>query len=480
MNNPVRWKHFPPVLAQLALAMGLRPEPLWTYLASVLGGLGGPFAKIHGLLGEALDPSIPLILSVQHPGRARHLQQLALGPAINFNDWRRRHMAALDPVWYAEDLSSLSKGIRQYHAGLVELLQHPDGWGDDIAQHRRKLLEIRQNYQPSLLLSSPTPETFDKIRATVMDASPLITDPGGDVIRRCLYPGKDRQSWIDMMAKLVAGARGGFDETTANPASGPPSMGGALRQRTPFVIHLPHELAGLTLCDPHTANLLEVAVLIPTETIDTEFDPQNLADAKSALLRYHRAIEEVLWARTDNGGVNFSIERWSGEFGRGCRQLEEKIDSQPSEVRRLCGGLHDLPHRLLFAGLLLRDSSHRGVEDLVPGVLLTADWCVNQQISLIREALREQERRSLLDAAIAMVKKLEELPRPCKLSELLRKYHHQSKELHLPILTFLSEQGAIDWKPATNEIRLIELGGAGDWTKQLSTLAPVRSTPVAS
>jgi hypothetical protein len=470
MNHPVRWKHFPPVIAQLALAMGLRPEPLWTYLASVLGGLGGPFAKIHGLLGEARDPSIPLILSERHPGRARDLQQLALGPALHFNDWRRRQLAALDPTWYSEDLNSLSKGIRQTHSGLVELLQHPDGRGDDIAEHRRRLLQIRHDFQPSLLLSSPTPETFDKIRSDVMDASPLIIDAGGDAIRRCLFHGKDRQSWIDLAAKLVAGARGGFDEPTVKPTSGLPSMGCARRQRTPFLIHLPHELSGMTLCNPHTANFLEVAVLIPTMTIDVDLEPLNLDAAKSALQRYHRAIEEVLWARMDNSGVTFAIAHWSRDFERGCRELEEKIDSQPSEVRRLCGGLYGLPHRLLFAGLLLHDSPHGGVEALVPGVLLSADWCVNQQIMLIREALREEERRGLLEAAVTMVRKLQDLPCPCKLSDLLRKYHHQNKELHLPILTFLSEQGVIEWKQATNEIRLLEPLGDGEWSQRLTTL----------
>lgn len=61
-------------------------------------------------------------------------------------------------------------------------------------------------------------------------------------------------------------------------------------------------------------------------------------------------------------------------------------------------------------------------------------------VERIQEVLEDERLRSLRAATATMWRKLHSLSLPCRLSDLLRKYHRQRKELLLPVLEFLREE----------------------------------------
>jgi len=449
-----QWKVFGATPRYLAAGLRVRPELLLTYLASVLGGLAGPFARMSGFFGERHAPAIPLTLAVGHAGRARHLQQLAVEPALRFDDWSRRKVQALDPKWFEEHHRFEGCRVRQAQLGLMEELERDIPDQDRVAGDRNTLLRHQQNLQPLVMLTSPDPKGFDQIRGSVSDECPLIFDGGGRLIRNSVLPHRKQSEWQQLLERIVAGAHQGVDQPAGT--SGVETLNSTRRTRTPFLFHLPRELAGMALLHPATADLFEVGLLVPTETISSHLIPseENHATARQCLGRYQNAVNEVLWSRLDNSGVALSLAKPMPELIEGQDELEDRLDSLPSMVRRYCGGLYGLPLRLLWTALLIDDPKARNVDRYVAGVLATARWCIDRQVGLIREALETEKRRELEEAAVVMWRKLCELGRPCKLGDLQRKYHGQRRDRLEPVLLFLAEQGLATWDPQQNQIEL--------------------------
>jgi hypothetical protein len=468
-DEQINWNLFGETPRYLAAGLGMRPEPVLTYLASTLGGLAGPFARMDGFLGESHSPALPLILAVRHPGRARHLEQLAVEPVTHFNDWRRRHTQALFPDMFEKHHAFQGSKVKQVHLGLLDALDNELGVGDKIASNRTTLLHYRQNHQPSVMLTAPDPRTFDELRGSVFDENPLIVDTGGRLVRNAIQPHPRQKDWQALLERIVEGARGGIDQP-AGPG-GLDTLSSARRTRTPFLFHLPAELTAQTLLHPASANLLEVGVLLPTERIAGRLTPTaaNYQQARQLLGRYQDAVNRVLWSRLDNSGVVLALIQPIGELIEGQDELEDRLDDLPSHIRRYCGGLYGLPLRLLWTALVLDDPKARNARALVPGVLQTARWCIESQITLITEALEAEQRRELEAAAVKMLEKLIKLRLPCKMAELQRKYHHQRKELLEPALVFLRDEGLATWDPQQNRIDLLPCGSPPEW---LAALAP--------
>jgi len=67
------WDLFGDTPRFIAAGLRLRPELTLAHMASTLGGLSGPFARMTGFLGEYHHPAVPMVLAVRHPGRARQI-----------------------------------------------------------------------------------------------------------------------------------------------------------------------------------------------------------------------------------------------------------------------------------------------------------------------------------------------------------------------------------------------------------------------
>ena len=467
-----QWKVFGATPRYLAAGLRVRPELLLTYMASVLGGLAGPFARMSGFFGEQHSPAIPLTLAVGHTGRARHLEQLAVEPATRFDDWNRRKVQAFDPKWFEEHHRFEGCRVRQAQLGLLEELERELPDQDRIAGDRNILLRHQQNRQAVVMLTSPDPKTFDQVRGSVFDESPLIFDGGGRLIRNAILPHSKQADWQQLLERILAGARQGMDQPVG--PSRVETLDSTRRTRTPFLFHLPRELTGMALLHPATANLFEVGLIVPTETISTHLIPseENHATARQCLGRYQNAVNEVLWSRLDNSGVMMSLAKPLPELIEGQDELEDLLDSLPSMIRRYCGGLHDLPLRLPWTALLIDDPKAENAVNFVPGVLATARWCIDRQVGLIRDALEAEKRRELEDAAALMWRKLCDLGRPCKLGDLQRKYHDQRRERLEPILLFLEEHGLATWDPLQNQIELRLPDIRPEWLEGRTTRIP--------
>jgi len=461
--DSIDWDSYPRTIAHIAAGLGLRPEPVWAYLSAALGGMAGPGAHMFGILGEAHSPTVPLVLAVQHPGAARLLDQVAVEPAVHFNDWHRRQSQAFFPDWYEADLNHLPHGIRQEHSELVGLVNRSDSNAEEIAEKRRELLHRRQVYQPAVLLNSPSPATFDKLLGSVFDEAPLIRDTGGALLRNSLTPGPAQRDWRELLRRIVEGARGGTDQPAGRREHGPGRLDDAVTTRSPFIMHLPGELVGRSLLDPATANVFEVAIIIPTAKLEGRLQPSLMDAARQLLNAYRQTVNQVLWARFDDSGVDFQLSGDSTRFIDACFAVDDKLDRLPAKIRRYCGGLYDLPLRLLWAALALGDTDQGTLASITKSVIATTHWCIDQQVSLIREALDEEADRLLHDAAVVMLDKLRALPKPCKLSELLRRYHRQNKDQHLPVLGFLEAEGLVEWRPEEKQINLVECLSPPQW-----------------
>lgn len=463
-NSSPNWNLFGETPRYIAAGLRIRPELALAYMTSVLGGLAGAFARLDGLLGERHHPALPLVLADRHPSKARSLCQLATGPMMLYSDWERRKVQALDPELFEQHHSQKGAAIPQSNLRLLEALGQTFSDEDAIAAERSDLLRHRQNYQPSVMLSSPEPETFDALRGSVVDEHPLIVDSGGRLIRNAIQPHPKQREWQALLERITEGARDGIDLCAGE--GSPETLSKVRRFRSPFLIHLPHELVGHALLHPAAANVFEVGVLLPTEGIEGSlvWSDTNFVTARKVVGKYRDALNEVLWARRDNSGVAYTATRPIPELIEGQDKLHDRIDGLPSEVRRYCGGLIDLPLRLLWTVLLLDDRKGRQVEHSVPGVMETARWCVERHIELVTDTLEAVRRREMEDAAVLMLRKLAELPHlPCKFADLARKYRFQSREVLEPILVFLCGEGLTFWDPEQNRIDLLECHAPPQW-----------------
>jgi|GEM_PF-5669795 len=458
------WNLFGETPRYIAAGLRIRPELALAYMTSVLGGLAGAFARLDGFLGERHHPALPLVLADRHPSKARSLCRLATGPVLHYSDWERRKLQALSPELFELHHSQRGAAIRQSNLRLLEALGQTFSDEDAIAAERSDLLRHRQNYQPSVMLSSPEPGTFDALRGSVVDEHPLIVDTGGRLIRNAIQPHPKQKEWQALLERITEGARDGIDLCAGE--GSPETLSKVRRFRSPFLIHLPHELVGHTLLHPVAANLFEVGVLLPTEGIDGSlvWSDKNFEIARKVVGKYRDALNKVLWARRDNSGVAYTATRPIPELIEGQDKLHDRIDCLPSEVRRFCGGLTDLPLRLLWTALLLDDRKGKQVEQSVPGVLQTARWCVERHIEMVTDTLEAVRRRELEEGAIRMLRKLTEIPHlPCKFADLARKYHFQGGEVLEPILRFLCNEGLTFWDPAQNRIDLLECHAPPQW-----------------
>ena len=448
------WDMFGTTPRFLAAGQRVRPELLLTTMASTLGGLAGPFARMSGFFGERHAPAIPLVLVTGHPGRARHLEQLIIEPATRFDNWNRRKAQALDPQLFDEQHLLQGCRVRQAQLSLMAESEGDYPNNDSIARDRAILLRHRQNRQPVVMLTSPDPKTFDQVRGSVFDECPLIYDGGGRLIRNAILPNPQQANWQHLLERILAGASQGVDQPAGS--SDVETLNSTRRTRTPFFIQLPSELAGRALLHPVTANLFEVGVMVPTETVAGRLNPskENYSTSRHAAANYQRAVNEVLWSRLDNSGVALSLENPIPALIEGQEALEDMLDNLPSIIKRYCGGLYGLPLRLLWTALLLDDPRAKNPTFFIPGVLATARWCIDRQVALIRDALETEKRRELEEAAVVMLRKLGDLGRPCKLGDLQRKYHDKLREQLEPVLCFLVEQGLVTWDPLQNQIEL--------------------------
>jgi len=458
------WNLFGETPRYIAAGLRIRPELVLAYATSVLGGLAGAFARLDGFLGERHHPALPLVLADRHPSKARSLCRLATEPVLHYSDWERRKVQALDPELFQLHHSQRGAAVSQSNLRLLEALGQSFGDENAIAAERSDLLRHRLNYQPSVMLSSPEPGTFDALRGSVVDEHPLIVDTGGRLIRNAVQPHPKQREWQALLERITEGARDGIDLCAGE--GSPETLSKVRRFRSPFLIHLPHELVGHALLHPVAANLFEVGVLLPTEGIDGSlvWSDTNFEIARKVVGKYRDALNEVLWARRDNSGVAYTAARPIPELIEGQDKLHDRIDGLPSEVRRYCAGLIDLPLRLLWTALLLDDRKGRNVAQSVPGVLQTARWCVERHIELVTETLEAVRRRELEEAAVLMLRKLAELQHlPCKFADLARKYRFQSREVLEPILGFLCGEGLTFWDPAQNRIDLVECHAPPQW-----------------
>ncbi len=189
------WNLFGETPRYIAAGLRIRPELALAYMTSVLGGLAGAFARLDGFLGVRHHPALPLVLADRHPSKALSLCRLATGPVMHYSDWERRKVQALDPELFQLHHSQRGAAVRQSNLRLLEALGQSFGDENAIAAERSDLLRHRLNYQPSVMLCSPEPGTFDALRGSVVDEHPLVVDSGGRLIRNAIQPHPKQKEW---------------------------------------------------------------------------------------------------------------------------------------------------------------------------------------------------------------------------------------------------------------------------------------------
>lgn len=465
MDTPP-WKLFGATPRRIAAGLAIRPELVLTYMSSILGGLAGAFARLHGLLGETHRPALPLVLAERHSSKGRSLEQLGIEPVWFYSDWERRKMQALDPNIIERQGERVKSNFWIASQNLMAELDKDFQEPDRMSTCRSELIRHRQRYQPSVMLSSPSPESFEEVRGSVFDESPLIVDPGGRIIRNSITPGPAQRDWQVLLERIVEGARGGTDQPAG--LHSPETASSVRRTMSPFLFHLPQDAVPQAILHPAASTLFEVGLLLPTEGLagGAPSIAAGIAEAGEAVQRYQNAVNDVLWSRMDNSGVDFALQQASPEWIDGQHEINDRIDALPPAVRRHCGGLVDLPHRLLWTAMILDDPSAKHASTLLPGVLHTARWCVERQVALITETLEAEQRREREEAAWRMLVKLGELRNlPCKFADLARKYSRQRKDQLEPVLRFLSQEGLVRWESEDNRIDLLPCNPPPEWVE---------------
>lgn len=385
-----------------------------------------------------MHSAIPMILLTNHPGRVRALEQMVLQPILSGNESIRGRSQALDPKLFKQHFAQPLSNYAGAHEEIIAQYESEFPIGDKVAEARLELDRYRQWLQPSTLGVSPRPDTIDILRGSTCDGSPFLFDPGGNVVINSLGTDRESKNWREMLLTVLEGARSGIDLPTG-PHRGE-SLNNVLCTRTPFLIHLDDRQVGDLLLHPVVSRLLEVAVLVPTAPVGQWMKPQFYSKAEEARSRYVEVAFRVLKLRSENSGLEI-VPPVDPELLEGMHKLEVKIDSLPDDVRKFCNGLYDLPFRLMWMALAL-DGKRDAPNALTKGVLLAANWCVDQQVALIKETLEMHGEQQLIREAIAVFERLRKIA-PCSLRDLLRTFSNQTKAVHEPAVNLLCDRGVV-------------------------------------
>ena len=420
-------------IAGLAAGTGTSYTLAGLAISSTLGGLAGPSAFVEGPLGEPVHPGLNLLVAGHDPQWHR-LQRVVLGAVERLQRQLREigQTSTQDSVTkkpFEDGNRNLGREIREsFDKHLFE--DSPVG---SILDHARPDVALRL---PSLVMNSPTPETFAKGVEEILDREVAVYYPHGSLFEELnkFSPSRRWHQFLGQLVQAMEGSDASFQPICENSGFG--SLA-ALRASLFMTCDGAHIRAALASNNSDVQRLLRQCLIIRPNRWSTAPSIRPL-ELKGGYATYRDAVRNVIADRRCGQSFQFTVDAAGYDI---LRQYDDYLHSKAS-TGDLPGHpwVMDLHWKIMWSMKMLY---RRSADNASAGMAIHLAHCaVKEHLALVSEERQKHETQAAEKARQIMLTKLRELG-DITVRELLRTYNSQRKELHLPILDTLIQEGLV-------------------------------------
>lgn len=436
-QEEIRFESFGRTVQYLAASCKVRPEAMLAYVTSALGNIFGPSAAMKDVAGRSAPPSLSLSLVARHPSRAELMALSVMPPILDLQ--QRKSNSVAGKFWEFFD-------YRKPHEVPCELEPAKPiggirlGRGEDprsATQHEVDYVKEGLRYRKTLVMTSPSPRAFERLRAELDQGVGLVFDPSGRLLEKAASssPGNSAD-WQNLLDKILSARGFGFDEDDLEDSTlfstHPPI-------RLSLLSHLSPELLEINWQSNSTRKLVASSIIVPTAPIQP-YPFETVRLARVAHSRIAKVVED--FGRSGQQAPVFTCENVSGEFQEAVDRFEERIESLPTRLRIRCSGLVGLPLKLYWASQILDGEDLDPHSSVSRGAIESARWCLDQHLAILRQYDSLLEERELIRQARPILEKLL-VKAPCTYRDIYRGRNSQRRSEIEPVIDFLSREGIV-------------------------------------
>ncbi len=422
------------VVSNLGAATGTSPELATLAAASLLGGIAGPETAILGSADNPISPAFNLIVVGHDDAGWQRLQRLLLAPIESLQSRLREMSRAVKPdrLLAAAD----GRGFKDETAVLFSAVgrEFNDDLPSTLTQNLRASRALRL---PSVLLTSPDPDTFIKGIAEILDRQVSLVYPTGRLFEELGRMSPSR-AWLDLLGKIVNALDGHddhFDKIHPNEGYGRLAIFKATLMMTCSHSQVVQAMGGT---NPDVQRLMQqILVVRPSfRQPDPISDREQL---RGGFGRYTHVAGEMLSSRRGREGFQFKVKKPDYEL------LMEYTSYLQSTLPRLvgvpnCDWVLDLPWKLAWTMMSLEGL--KTGDCCVPYAIHVANCVIGEHATFSREEGRKLKLQAEESARRVLLGKLEKLG-PCTFRELSRTFRIQRKAIYEPVLEGLVSDGLV-------------------------------------
>ena len=419
----------------LAAATGTSCNLVGLAISSILGGLAGPTAFVEGPLGEPLHPGFNLIIADNDPNW-HQLQRVVLGAVESLQRQLREigQISTEDSITrkpFEDGNRNLGKEIRECFDKHMDQASPVAA----ILDHARPGLALRL---PSMVMNSPTPESFAAGIEEILDREVAVYYPHGGLFQEIakLSPSRRWHQFLGQLVQALEGSDASFQPICENSGFGSLSM---LRARLLMTCNASHIRVALASNNSDVQRFLNQCLIIRPKRWSAAPSIRPL-ELKGVYSSYASAVKNVMANRRCGQSAQLTVDAAGYD-----------ILSQYSDFLRAKAASIDLPgHPWIIMDLhwklmwSMKVLYPRAADIAAAAIAVHLGHCaINEHLALVSEERQMHETQAAEKARKIMLSKLRELG-DVTVRDLLRTYNNQRKDLHLPVLEGLIQQGLIN------------------------------------
>lgn len=417
----------------LAAATGTNDSLAGLAISSILGGLAGPTAFVEGPLGEPLHPGFNLLVANNDPNW-HQLQRVVLGAVESL----QRELREIGQISTEESMTwkPFEDGNRNLGKEIRECFyKHLDSDSPVAAllDHGRPGLALRL---PSMVMNSPTPESFAAGIEEILDREVAVYYPHGGLFEEIakLSPSRRWHQFLGQLVQAMEGSDVSFQPIRENSGFGSLST---LRVRLLMTCDASHVRVALASNNSDVQRFLRQCVIVRPKPLSATPSTRPI-ELKGGYSSYASAVRNVMASRRCGQSSLLPVDTAGYD-----------ILSQYSDFLRAKAATMDLPGhpwtmdlhwKLMWSMKVL----YPGAADSKSASLAVhfGHCAIREHLALVSEEREMHETQAAEKAQERMLSKLRELG-DVTVRDLLRTYNNQRRDLHLPVLEGLIQQGRI-------------------------------------
>ena len=417
----------------LAAATGTSSNLVGLAISSILGGLAGPSAFVEGPLGEPLHPGFNLLVADNEPNW-HQVQRVLLGSV----EALQRQLREIGQIYNEDSMARKpfengSRNLSREISGCFYKHLDPASPVAALLDQARPGLALRL---PSMVMNSPTPESFAAGIKEILDREVAVYYPHGVLFEEIakLSPSRRWHQFLGQLVQAMEGSDVSFQPIRENSGFGSLSL---LRARLLMTCDASHVRVALASNNNDVQRFLRQCVIVRPKQWSAAPSTRPI-ELKGGYSSYASAVRNVMASRRCGRSAQLTVDTAGYD-----------ILCQYGEFLRAKAATMDLPGHLWIMNLHWKlmwsmKVLYPGAADITSASLAVhfGHCAISEHLALVSEEREMHETRAAEKAKEIMLSKLRELG-DVTVRDLLRTYNNQRKDLHLPVLEGLIQQGMI-------------------------------------